>query len=109
MKRLQVRLPYEENLYSGEKFLKLCNDYGVSNDLTKYRNEGFYRTYQQNRGWPNDYINDNSMTHWIIEKSQGFMKVVLYMISESIRAYAYLVLSSQASARSTIIGIQLVH
>ena len=32
------------------------------------------------------------------------MKVGLYMISESVRAYAYLVLSSQASARSAIIN-----
>ena len=83
--------------------MKLCHDYDVPNDLTKYRNEGFYRTYQPNRGWPNDYINDDSMTNWIIEKSQGFTKVGLYMISGSVLVYAYLVLSSQASARSTII------
>ena len=44
------------------------------------------------------------MTHWIIEKSQGLTDVGLYRISESIRAYAYLILSSQASARSSIIG-----
>ena len=45
------------------------------------------------------------MTHWIIEKSQGLTctDVGLLRISESIRAYAYLV-SSQASARSRIIG-----
>ena len=40
------------------------------------------------------------MTHWIIEKSQGFTDVGLLRISESIRAYTYLILSSQASARS---------
>ena len=44
------------------------------------------------------------MTCWIIEKSQGFTNVGLYRISESVRAYAYLILSLQASARSTIIG-----
>ena len=44
------------------------------------------------------------MTQWIIEKSVGFTDVGLYRISESVRAYAYLILSSQASARSTIIG-----
>ena len=44
------------------------------------------------------------MTHWIIEKSHGFTDVGLYRISESIRAYAYLILSLQASARSSIIG-----
>ena len=44
------------------------------------------------------------MTQWIIEKSVGFTDIGLYRISESVRAYAYLILSSQASARSSIVG-----
>ena len=44
------------------------------------------------------------MTQWIIEKSVGFTDVGLLRISESVRAYAYLILSSQASARSSIVG-----
>ena len=44
------------------------------------------------------------MTRSIIEKSVGFTDVGLLRISESIRAYAYLILSSQASARSGIVG-----
>ena len=44
------------------------------------------------------------MTQWIIEKSVGFTDVGLLRISESVRAYAYLILSSQASARSGIVG-----
>ena len=44
------------------------------------------------------------MTWWIIEKSVGFTDVGLLRISESVRAYAYLILSSQASARSGIVG-----
>ena len=44
------------------------------------------------------------MTHWIIKKSQGFTDVGLYRISDSVSVYAYLILSSQASARSNIIG-----
>ena len=44
------------------------------------------------------------MTQWIIENSLGFTDVSLLKILESIRAYAYLILSSQASARSSIIG-----
>ena len=42
------------------------------------------------------------MTRWIMEGSVGFTDVGLYKISESVRAYAYLILSSQASARSSI-------
>ena len=44
------------------------------------------------------------MTQWIIEGSVGFTDVGLLRILESIRAYAYLILSSQASARSGIVG-----
>ena len=44
------------------------------------------------------------MTQWIIEGSDSFTDVGLLRISESIRAYAYLILSSQASARSVIVG-----
>ena len=44
------------------------------------------------------------MTQWILEVSAGFTDVGLLRISESVRAYAYLILSSQASARSSIVG-----
>ena len=44
------------------------------------------------------------MTRWIIEISQGFTDVGSYRISENVKAYVYLILSSQASARSSIIG-----
>ena len=44
------------------------------------------------------------MTQWIIEKSVGFTDIGLLRISESVRAHAYLILSSQASARSSIVG-----
>ena len=44
------------------------------------------------------------MTRWIIEKSDGFTGVGLLRISESVRAYTYLILSSQASVRSSIVG-----
>ena len=70
----------------------------------RYREEKFYWTYQRGVYWPDDYIGPDSMTRWIIEKSQGFTDVGLLRISESIRAYAYLILSSQASARSSIVG-----
>ena len=44
------------------------------------------------------------MTQWITEKSQGFTDVGLLRISESVRAYVYLILSLQASVRSGIVG-----
>ena len=51
-----------------------------------------------------DYIGPDSITWWIIEKSVGFTDIGLLRIWESVRAYAYLILSSQASARSGIVG-----
>ena len=70
----------------------------------KYRDGKFYWIYQQGVKWLDDYINPDSMTRWIIEKSQGFTDVGLLSISESVRAYAYLILSLQASVRPRMIG-----
>ena len=109
-KKLQVPLPHEtgfnaaDNPYTDSEFLKICEGYGVPNDPMKYWDEKFYWTYQRGVGWPNDYIGPDSMTRWIIEKSVGFTDVGLLRISESVKAYAYLILSSQASARSPIVG-----
>ena len=66
----------------------------------KYQDEKFYCTYQCSVHWPDDYIGPDSMTWWIIEKLVGFTDVGLLKISESVRAYSYLILSSQASTRS---------
>ena len=92
------------NPYTESDFLKICEDYRVPNDPMRYRDEKFYWSYQRGVHWPNDYIGPDSMTRWIIEKSVGFTDVGLYKISESVRAYAYLILSSQASARSGTVG-----
>ena len=93
-----------DNPYTESEFFKICEDYGVPNNTMKYRDEKFYWTYQHGVHWPNDYIGPDSMSRWIIEKSVGFTDVGLLKISESIRAYAYLILSSQASAMSGIVG-----
>ena len=103
-------LPHEtgfnaaDNPYTESEFFKICEDYGVPNDPMRYKDEKFYWTYQHGFGWPNDYIGPDSMTRWIIQTSVGFTDVGLLRISESVRAYAFLILSSQASARSSIVG-----
>ena len=70
----------------------------------RYRDEKFYWSYQRGVHWPDDYLRPDSITQWIIEKSVGFTDVGLLKISESVRAYAFLILSSQASARSSVVG-----
>ena len=93
-----------DNPCTKPEFIKICEDYRVPKDPMKYRDKKFYWTYQCGVHWPDDYIGPDSMTRWILEKSVGFTDVGLLKISESVRAYAYLILSSQASARSSIIG-----
>ena len=93
-----------DNPYTESEFFKICEDYRVPIDPMRYRDEKFYWTYQRSVSWPNDYLGPDSMTLWIIEKSVSFTDVGLLRISESVRAYAYLILSSQASSRSSIVG-----
>ena len=110
LKKLQVPLPHEtsfntaDNPYTESEFFKICEDYGVPSNSMRYRDGKFYWTYQHGVGWPDDYIGPDSMTRWILEKSVGFTDIGSLKISESVRAYAYLILSSQASARSGIVG-----
>ena len=93
-----------DNPYTSSEFLKICEDYRVPNDPMKYRYEKFYWTYQHGVHWHGDYIGPDSMTKWILEKSDDFTNVGLLKILESVKAYAYLILCSQAPAMSGIVG-----
>ena len=92
------------NPYSNKGFFEVCENDEVPHDPMKCRDKKFYWTYQKGVKWPDYYIGPDPMTCWIIEKSQGFTDTELLRISESVRLYVYLILSSQASARSRIIG-----
>ena len=52
------------------------------------------------------YINENSFSRWIIEKSDGLTMLGLQKLSKSVRDYAYLILTSQTSTRGQIVGIE---
>ena len=114
LKILEIPLPYENsfnqynNSYNHEKFIGICSEYGVSNNLTKWRNQKYFSTWQS-RAWETgkpgmSYINENSFSRWIIEKSEGLTTLGIQKLSESVRDYAYLILTAQASARALIIG-----
>ena len=116
LKILEIPLPYENsfnqfnNPYNHEKYIHICSEYGVSNDLTKWRNLKYFSTWQS-RAWETNkpgmsYINENSWSRWIIEKSDGLTTLGLQKISETVRDYAYLILTSQTSTRGQIIGIE---
>ena len=112
----EIPLPYENsfnqfnNPYNHGKYIHICSEYGVSNDLTKWRNQKYFSTWQS-RAWETNkpgmsYINENSWSRWIIEKSDGLTTLGLQKISETVRDYAYLILTSQTSTRGQIIGIE---
>ena len=114
LKILEIPLPYENsfnqynNPYKHEKFIGICSEYGVSNDLKKWRNQKYFSTWQS-RAWETgkpgmSYINENSFSRWIIEKSDGLTTLGLQKLSKSVRDYAYLILTSQTSTRGPIIG-----
>ena len=50
------------------------------------------------------YINENSFSRWIIQNANGLTTLGLQKLSESVRDYAYLILTSQTSTRAQIIG-----
>ena len=116
LKILEIPIPYENsfnqsnNPYNHEKFIGICSEYGVSNDLTKWRNQKYFSTWQS-RAWETgkpgmSYINENSFSRWIIEKSDGLTTLGLQKLSESVRDYTYLILTSQTSTRGQIVGIE---
>ena len=132
LNRIEIPLPYENsfnkynNSYNQEKFIKICKEDGVSDknedsdenkvsdenedscDLTKWRNQRYFTTWQSiawETGKPGmSYININSFSRWIIYKLDGITKPCIEKLSESVRDYAYLILTSQTSTRSQIIG-----
>ena len=114
LKILEIPLSYENsfnqynNSYNHEKFIGICSEYGVSNNLTEWRNQKYFSTWQS-RAWETgkpgmSYINESSFSRWIIEKSDGLTTLGIQKLSESVRDYAYLILTSQTSTRGPIIG-----
>ena len=97
LKILEIPLPYDNsfnqynNPYNHEMFIKICGEYGVSNDLTKWRYRKYFSSWQS-RAWETgkpgmSYINENSFSRWIIEKSDGLTTLGLQKLSETVRDY----------------------
>ena len=108
LKRMLAPLPGEEgfdkynNAFSLEAIRRIGDEYGVST-----KNLGIFKNkyYFDRSGTSGNYsYQHNNWSKWVINSSHGFTKYGLEKISESIRAYSYLVLTSQASARHGILG-----
>ena len=50
------------------------------------------------------YINENSFSRWIIEKLDGLTMLGIQKLSETVQDYTYLILTSQTSTKSPIVG-----
>ena len=63
----------------------------------------------QSRAWETgkpgmSYINENSFSRWVLERSKGLSMLGLQKLSESVRDYTCLILTSQTSTRGPIVG-----
>ena len=100
LKRILAPLPNEENFdkynnnCSKEKAFVIADEYGTSRNFRIYTDHYYY--YQDSHA---------SWSKWIMpDSSIGFTRAGIEKISESIRAYTYLILTSQYGARHGILG-----
>ena len=108
LKRMLTPLPGEEgfdkynNAFNLEQVRKIGDEYGVSTkNLGIFKNEYYFDRTGKYGKYSYEH---NNWSRWIMNSSHGFTKYGLEKISESIRAYSYLILTSQASARHGILG-----
>ena len=110
---LGISLPLEDafskvnNSYIKSDFYGICDGYGVNSNKTRMHADWFYTTVYGIFGHEvkvTERSPPDNMTQWIITKSKGFTKKHIEKISRSMRAYAYLFLTSQVQARSSIVS-----
>ena len=112
--RLKVALPREErykktnNPYWKEDYFKVCDEYGVDPLEVWLFGDWFYTeewaVFCYNGGKRTKVAPPKNLTRWILKTSKGFTRVGLTMISKSVRAYVYLLLTSQVQATSKKVG-----
>ena len=110
---LGISLPHGDdfnkvkNAYMRSAYHSICDDYGVDADETWMHGDWFYTTDYGIFGHEvkaTERSPPDSLTRWIIAQSNGFTKKGIEKISRSVRAYVYLVLTSQDQAKSSIVG-----
>ena len=101
LKILEIPLLYENsfnqynNPYNHEKFIEICSEYGVSNDLTKWRNQKYFSTWQS-RAWETNkpgmsYLDEGSFSRWIIEKFQKTLQYARSKVDYAIGEFIYMI------------------
>ena len=96
-----------KNDYIKSAYYSICDDYGVNADETWMYGDWFHTTGYGIFGHEAKATKRspaNNLTRWIMTQSKGFTRKGIEKISSSVRAYIYLVLTSQVQARSSIVG-----
>ena len=110
---LGIPLPHEDGFskvkssYIKSAYYSICDDYGIDADEKWMHGDWFYTTgygvfgheVKATKRSPPD-----NLTRWIITQSKGFTRKGIEKISRPVRAYVYLVLTSQVQARSSKVG-----
>ena len=109
---LGTALPHKDgfskvkNSYINSVYYNVCDKYGVSPTETWMYGDWFYTTkygifiheVKATKRSPPD-----NLTRWIIVQSKSFTEKGIEKISRPVRAYVYLVLTSQVQARSSMV------
>ena len=110
---LGTLLPHEDGFsnvkgsYIKRAYYSICDDYGVDANKTWMHGDLFCTTDDGIFGHEvraTKSSSPDSFTRWIITQSKGFTRKGIEKISRSVKAYVYLVLTSQVQARSIIVS-----
>ena len=110
---LGTPLPHEDgfskvkNVYIKSAYYSICDSYGVDVTETRMYGDWFCTTSYGIFGHEvkaTERSPLDNLTGWIITQSKCFTRKGIEKISRSVRAYVYLVLTSQVKARSGIVG-----
>ena len=96
-----------KNVYMKSVYCSICDDYGVDANETWMYEDWFYTANYGTFGHEvksTERFPPDNLTRWIITQSKGFTRKGIEQISRSVKAYVYLALTSQAQARSSIVG-----
>ena len=110
---LGTLLPHEDGFsnvkgsYIKRAYYSICDDYGVDANKTWMHGDLFCTTDDGIFGHEvraTKSSSPDSFTRWIITQSKGFTRKGIEKISRPVKAYVYLVLTSQVQARSSIVS-----
>ena len=91
-----------------EDYFQVCDEYGVDPLEVWLFGDWYYAeewaVFCCNVGKRTKVAPPKNLTRWILKTSKDLTRVGLTMISKSVRAYVYLLLTSQVQARSKIVG-----